>query len=423
MTARRIIRALRVEAVLAAIAYAGLLVFAHPTGTAALVDLPEYPWANRLFYAGLAVAMAALGCLALRLWGRLAAGGRRRPEPGECRAVAGTVMVEFALVFPLVLLVMCMIVQLALIANASLVVRYAAFASARSAMVNLQSWPVVNAPPLPEPVVRDNPELAARLVLASISPRTGQANAAGRSMESLLRAQDGVWAGRSFADRFDYTEQATVVTAGSSYSQLVPVREHLIPPAGDAYNLPLITAADVFDKLNSLIQPVCRDLEIGQICVGGFLAPDVDVCFQIDIGPSFQGIQLFSIPLQQCVSLPNPAYDPFENLLQNGLGWLSSSSPTALYAFADLRYQLGPITLGNVDYLAPKQVSVTVAYDFLLTVPSLHFIPGLNLKDSPTGSGTKVFPITHTVRLQSTGGRQASFVNFFPVQGNTLLWW
>ena len=92
-----------------------------------------------------------------------------------------------------------------------------------------------------------------------------------------------------------------------------------------------------------------------------------------------------------------------------------SSSPTALYAFADTPF--------NLDPFAPKQVRVTVEYDFLLTVPSLHFIPGLNLKDSPTGSGAKVFTISHSVRLQSTGGRQASFMNFFPVQGNTLLWW
>ena len=71
MTARRIIRALRVEAVLGAIAYAGLLVFAHPGPAAALVDLPEYPRANRVFYVGLAVAMGALGSLELRRWGRL----------------------------------------------------------------------------------------------------------------------------------------------------------------------------------------------------------------------------------------------------------------------------------------------------------------------------------------------------------------
>ncbi|MHC4786162.1 MAG: TadE family protein [Planctomycetota bacterium] len=414
MTARRIIRALRVEAVLAATAYVGLLVFAHPGAAAALINLPEHPWGNRLFYAGIAVAMAALGCLALRLWARLLAGGRRRPARGEDRAVAGTVMVEFALVFPLVLLVMCMIIQLALIANASLVVRYAAFVSARSAIVNLQSnlW---TAPPAPEPVEPANPQLAAHLVLASISPRTAQTSPAGAPMESLLQAQGGVWAGRSFADRLEYTEQATVVTARSSYSQFVPVREHLIPPAGNAYNLPLITAADVFDKLNSMIPPVCRDVEIGDICVSGFLAPNVDVCFQIDIAPQFQGVQLFSIPLQQCIALPNPAHDPLANLLQNGLGWLSSNSPVALYAFAD--------TWANLDPFAPKQVSVTVEYDFLLTVPSLHFIPGLNLKDSPTGSGAKVFPIRHTVRLQSTGGRQASFMNFVPLQGNTLLWW
>jgi hypothetical protein len=268
---------------------------------------------------------------------------------------------------------------------------------------------------LPEPVLGANPQRAAHLVLASISPSTGQGNAAARSMESLLQAQGGAWVGRSYADRMAYTGVAASVGSSSSYSQFVPVREHLIPPAGTAYNMPLITAADVLQKINDMIPPVCQDVEIGDICVSGFLAPNVDVCFQINIAPQFFGIQLFSIPLQQCIALQNPAHAPLQNLLQNGLGWLSSNAPTALYAFAD--------TPLNLDPFAPKQVQATVEYDFLLTVPSLHFIPGLNLKDSPTGSGAKVFTISHTVHLQSTGGRQASFMNFFPVQGNTLLWW
>ncbi|MHC4564001.1 MAG: TadE family protein [Planctomycetota bacterium] len=404
MTARRIIRALRVEAVLAGTAYAGLLVVAHPVGTAALVDLPKFPWANRLFYAGLAVALAALGCLALRLWARLLSGGRARPEPGECRAVAGTVMVEFALVFPLVLLVMCLIIQLALIANASLVVRYAAFASARSAMVNLQSnpWTV---PPSPwEPVEPANPELAAHLVLASLSPKTSGGVSAAQAMERILQAQGGIWVGREYAPRLDYTVQATTVDARSGYSQFVPVREHLIPPAGTAYNLPLITAARVMEKLNEQIGRQCAgDSSDIEVCGEGFLEPNVDV-----------EITVWGVPLPP-LNLPNPAYDPLHNLFQNGLGWLSSNSPVALYAFAD--------TFLNVDPFAPKQVSVKVTYDFLLTVPSLHFVPGLNLKNSPTGSGAKVFTISHTVRLQSAGGRQASFLNFLPVQDNTPLWW
>ena len=55
--------------------------------------------------------------------------------------MSGTLITEFALVMPAVFLVMSMIVQIALIANATLVVRYAAFAAARSAIVNLESYP------------------------------------------------------------------------------------------------------------------------------------------------------------------------------------------------------------------------------------------------------------------------------------------
>jgi hypothetical protein len=76
----------------------------------------------------------------------------------------------------------------------------------------------------------------------------------------------------------------------------------------------------------------------------------------------------------------------------------------------------------NLDFFSPKEVEITVEYDFLLTLPSLHFIPGLT-RDPPIGSGGKVFPIRHTVKLQSTGGRRGSPLAMAPVQGNWPLWW
>ena len=55
----------------------------------------------------------------------------------------GSIIVEFALAFPLLLWLMSMVFQMALFANASLIVKYAAFAAARSAAVSTErQWGV-----------------------------------------------------------------------------------------------------------------------------------------------------------------------------------------------------------------------------------------------------------------------------------------
>jgi hypothetical protein len=379
MTAGRVIQTLRVEAALAGTAYAGLLVLAHPHAAAARLDLAAYPWANRLFYAGMVVALAALGCLALRLWGRLLASGRRRPVAGECRAAAGTVVVEFALVFPIVLLVMCMIVQLFLIANAVLVVRYATFAAARSAIVNFEAdqpdaWlnnplSLAQFPPFPEWVDKTRPELAAHLVLASISPETGGGTAEAQAMEVLLQAQGGVWAGRSYATRMEYARAATEVKTlrdklpwygawYASFSPMIQQPEHLIPP----YRLK-----------NNETQFYLPLPPVPQI-------------------PQVPGLNQFINPVNQAI------------LDLAGLVSAGASGPLTAFAGTPL----------NADIFSPKRVEITVDYDFALTLPGLQIIPGLT-KDTPIGTG-RAFAISHTVSLQSTGGRRSNPAAFiFPV--------
>jgi len=105
---------------------AGLQLMAHPAEAAQWLDLASYPWTNRLFDLGLVAALLAACFLAMRwilVLGRLAR--RWHGSPGEsslATASRGTLVVEFALVFPLVALVFILVIQLALLANAALVI-------------------------------------------------------------------------------------------------------------------------------------------------------------------------------------------------------------------------------------------------------------------------------------------------------------
>ncbi len=395
MDARRFIRSIRVEASLAGVAYAGLVVVAHPGATAARLDLPAFPWANRLFNIGLVLVIAVLGCLAISLWGRLLASGRHRTVRGECRACTGTVMAEFALVLPIVLLVMCMIIQLALIANASLVVRYAAFAAARSAIVSFDSdmpglniASVIQFPPFAEWVDKTRPQLAADLVLASISPRTGSSNESAENMERLLQSQGGAWKNGNYASRFKYAHAATTVKTlrddfgyfggwYQSFPPLIPRSEHLIAPypysQGDRtfYNPFLVP-----------IQLIPNPLQIPPLSIAGI-----------------------TLPLPTSISLPSNIIDPINAGPNRVLSLLRSGSAAAVDLFAD--------SVLNIDPMSPKEVKITVEYDFLLTLPSLQFIPGLT-KSTPVGTGT-AFTIKHTVWLQSTGGRKGNVLAWFPI--------
>lgn len=406
MNARRFIRSIRVEASLAGVAYAGLLVVANPSTTAARLDLPAFPWANRLFNIAIVVAMTALGCLAISLWGRLLATGHRRRVQGECRACTGTVMAEFALVLPIVLLIMSTIIQMALIANASLVVRYAAFAAARSAIVSFESempgfHPLTSAqfPPWPEWVDKERPQRAAHLVLASISPRTGGSETSAVSMERLLQTQQGVWQNGGYAERFRYAQEATEVytlyddfgLAGGwyeSFPPLIPKLEHLVAPYPystgnrEIYN-PFLVPTD--------LQLLPTSIRIPRVPGLPNLFPDK-------------------------IDLPPRLVDPVNKLPNQLLGFMRSGQSAGVDLFAN--------SFLNIDPMSPKEVRIRVTYKFLLTLPSLfHLIPVTDsapvVQAPSTVSapivGGRAFEIEHTVWLQSTGGRKGNLLSWVPI--------
>lgn len=78
----------------------------------------------------------------------------------------GAVMVEFAVVFPWILLLTLAIIQLALIFVGKIVVTYAAFAATRAEMVNDDDFVTVN------DEAKVSPELAAEIVCSRIAGRT-----------------------------------------------------------------------------------------------------------------------------------------------------------------------------------------------------------------------------------------------------------
>lgn len=293
MLSQRAIRRISVDGCLIGAATAAMAAAAHPSAVATALGLGSYPWANRLFTVGVFTAMAMLCVLGYRILTWLAGAVRRwrsaaAAHGSPCTASAGTIMVEFALALPIIGLVTGMVIQLALLANASLVVRYAAFAAARTAIISFerpQVWSL-------EESLSDEPEkidLAAHLVLATISPRAGGSDQAAWAMRRILERQHGPWGDRHYHERMSYARAATTVTKEDSYPE-------------------------------------------GQI--------------------SF-------------------------------------------------------INLGIPNIFAPKQVDVTVKYDFLITIPGLYTLPFIS-KPAPGGVSGHVFTIEQTVRLQSTGARQSS---------------
>jgi TadE-like protein len=164
-------------------------------------------------------AMGAFLAVAYRLIRKLLAAGRdffeyrKRTESPATFAESGVVMIEFALIAPTVWWIMAMVVQMALIAQASLVVRYAAYTAARSAIVLLERD---SAPWLSEELTNSNEnkaEKAAKLVLCSLSPKTaGTSDSAADAMRDIFAEQNGIWGDSNFHQRFEYADPATNVT-------------------------------------------------------------------------------------------------------------------------------------------------------------------------------------------------------------------
>ncbi len=227
MKNERALRRWTVDLLLFAGGLLAIVLASQPSEAALALGVDEIPWCNRLVFFGIGSAFVLFSLLAVRLFERLIRSGRRlRSLRTLSRAEAGTVMVEFALVFPIIYLVMAMIIQLALLANGSLVVRYAAFAAARAAIVRTSAFPVPleKLPSDQEPAIKK----AAHLVLAAISPKKQQQTSTDNGVSTLftlLKQQKGKWGDKNIKKRMTYASKATQVkieTKMSPVTQWVP---------------------------------------------------------------------------------------------------------------------------------------------------------------------------------------------------------
>jgi len=108
-----------------------------------------------------------------------------------------TASVSFVLTLPIFLFIVAVIIQSALIANAQLMVNYAAFAAARSAATSLADGYV------------DHPRRAAALVLAPLSPQ-GRATPTGEQARQAMLAA-GAAVPRGYAGRFSHALDAVSI--------------------------------------------------------------------------------------------------------------------------------------------------------------------------------------------------------------------
>lgn len=183
------------------------------------LDLDPVHAAGPIMLVGLFGAMAAFLVVTYKLARTLLRSGkeflalRRSREGAVGFAESGVVMVEFTLIAPTVWWIMAMAVQMAMIAQASIVVRYAAYAAARSAVVQLGRG---SAPWLQEDLensAENKAEKAAKLVLCSLSPKNeGTTDNSAKAMRDMFASQNGVWGDSNFDARYDYADPATTVT-------------------------------------------------------------------------------------------------------------------------------------------------------------------------------------------------------------------
>lgn len=412
----RIVGGLRLDLALGLVAWLGIEAMAHPTRLVAVIgdDRLTHGLAFKL---GTGVAFIAFAGLTLRWVLRLARAGRKLAWDPELRAIQGTVMAEFALVLPIVLLLLGTVIQIALIAHAAVIVRYAAFVAARSAIVSFEAETRQNllqntggallaslqVPPFPEWVDPVRPEQAAYLVLATLSPRADQPDPRGAAMQDLVEAQGEAWQGGHFARRMAYARAATSFRtirdrAGNdalawhdSFAPLIPLPDHAVQPARQMAN-----AGDI-----GYLLPAPPSLS-------SLIPSSIPITLDVPIPSPFDAVVppisfTFTIPVPGHLIAPLVApLDQATDALRTGSAWV-------IRQFAE--------SPANIDPFAPKEVEITLKYDFELAIPSLlQLAPGVTVP--PRGSGNRAFRIQHeeffSVRMQSTGGRR-SILAFVPV--------
>lgn len=417
VSAKRILTRFRVDLVAGAITWCGMLAMAHPDR---LVDLVgrEHIGQKLAFELGVYTAFIATSFLAMRWVVRLARTTRRISWNPAHLGVQGVLAAEFALVLPLALLLIGTVVQIALISQAYVVAHYAAFAAARSAMVNVDDA----IQPALGNVNHDPVKAAACTVLAALSPpevSSGYAQRA-KDLDVLLIAQNSAWDGGRYSARYKYAEAATVVKTEFGTGKVEQYARSLQP---------------MFPRLEHILEPKVT-WDGGSPQGGNFPAPEgLQNVLPTEYNfPLFEGAALDVPPLPAWtlppITLPIPIDALTGGLISTINGLLNKAIKMAVGAGWTVYDKVTSVENVNVDPFSPQEIEVRLEYSFRLAIPSLfNWVPAITVaapsastltsgrafvlkfhEESRVGYGPNGDALGHPdylgVRLQSTGPRR-----------------
>lgn len=179
----------------------------------------------------------------------------------------GSIIVEFALAFPLLLWLLSMIFQMALFANASLIVKYAAFAAARAAAVSTErQWGVAPIESISSQGDSDA-RSAAQLILATISPWNGSGgDQAAQAIYQTVGRQSSVYVNSAYPRRMNYAKANTTFTFDVKQPPLNPLASQLasivLPPEFTSLMVNPIGNREIYVKIDYKLYLVIPGIDL-----------------------------------------------------------------------------------------------------------------------------------------------------------------
>lgn len=225
---------LAVDIALGAAGWVMMVGFTHSAGVAEFVDLPRREWQATIFWVCMAMAALFMLLLASRLSRRVVV--RARSLRGLRRAEVGVLTTEFLLLLPTLALIMCLVIHMALVSQAVLVVRYAAYSAARIAAVNYNRTEVADGEE--ELVNLLDMEEGAAVALATVSPVSQiipTRNAVANALIRILQNQGEPWSNRDINERTMYGYIGSVITI----EEAPPPAEATMPEGSPAIDAPM----------------------------------------------------------------------------------------------------------------------------------------------------------------------------------------
>lgn len=385
----------------------------------------------------LAFILSMLGCA--RVVQRMADSARRRRKRYQASLrddETGTLSIEFLLTFPWMYIMFGLVIQWGLIGRAKILVDYAAYRAARSAIVQVESntWgPLYSLSPIsPEsvPAVREQRvRESAALILAQISPKhanTGRSAwvnygyGSGRT-PAMAMAEAGIprW---PYAMRTDPYERR-------AYWALLQLQAQQDGGRGFELDMrlsPLFTVdlnqfasaiTNQFDRLVQMIQEYANiltqwNMAPSQTGSWGFTIPmpwpipDIEVGVPLNDNTSTIS-DMLGLPSPNSIanSILTDILNPVRDLLLDPLNDMAEN----------LQDNLSNIDPGNP--LTPREANVVLRYPYELRIPLVSQLV-MPVAQTRSGYRGRFIQIEADISLQSTGGRAGNPLNL--IAGNPI---